>query len=245
MSKGDDLQFLKEDIDDEYNEAEAAVPVSNASLFEGEEERTWSSQLKKCSWFKESKHPGVACFHLLFKALAITVYVLTSSSTSNFVVMCVICILLLAFDFWTVKNVSGRLLVGLRWWNYVREDGTTEWVFESIDDVSQIGAVDRRLFWVGLYTPAVIWSLFLVVAILRFEVTWLIVIIAALMLTFANIVGYTKCSKEASQRLEKFGPGSVADNIANTIRVSNLISSIGSMVGGGQQQPVAQSTMAV
>lgn len=26
---------------------------------------------------------------------------------------------LLAFDFWTVKNVSGRLLVGLRWWNKV------------------------------------------------------------------------------------------------------------------------------
>jgi hypothetical protein len=28
--------------------------------------------------------------------------------------------LLLAFDFWTVKNVTGRLLVGLRWWNEVR-----------------------------------------------------------------------------------------------------------------------------
>ncbi len=28
-------------------------------------------------------------------------------------------VLLLAFDFWTVKNVSGRLLVGLRWWNEV------------------------------------------------------------------------------------------------------------------------------
>jgi len=22
-----------------------------------------------------------------------------------------------ALDFWTVKNVSGRLLVGLRWWS--------------------------------------------------------------------------------------------------------------------------------
>ena len=40
-------------------------------------------------------------------------------------------ILLLAFDFWTVKNVTGRLLVGLRWWNRVKEDGTSEWVFES------------------------------------------------------------------------------------------------------------------
>ena len=40
-------------------------------------------------------------------------------------------VLLLAADFWTVKNVTGRLLVGLRWWNKVNEDGSTEWVFES------------------------------------------------------------------------------------------------------------------
>eukprot|EP01050_Picozoa_sp_SAG11_P010429 SAG11_NODE_1041_length_6056_cov_5.902468_6_plen_102_part_00 len=33
----------------------------------------------------------------------------------------VLCILLLAMDFWTVKNVSGRLLVGLRWWNEIME----------------------------------------------------------------------------------------------------------------------------
>ena len=39
--------------------------------------------------------------------------------------------LLLAADFWTVKNITGRLLVGLRWWNKVNEDGSTEWIFES------------------------------------------------------------------------------------------------------------------
>jgi hypothetical protein len=39
---------------------------------------------------------------------------------------------LLASDFWTVKNVTGRLLVGLRWWNNIKDDGENEWVFESI-----------------------------------------------------------------------------------------------------------------
>ena len=29
----------------------------------------------------------------------------------------IIVVVLSAFDFWTVKNVTGRLLVGLRWWN--------------------------------------------------------------------------------------------------------------------------------
>lgn len=27
--------------------------------------------------------------------------------------------------------VAGRLLVGLRWWNYVDDDGKSHWVFES------------------------------------------------------------------------------------------------------------------
>ena len=29
------------------------------------------------------------------------------------------------------QNVTGRLLVGLRWWNDVHEDGTNIWIFES------------------------------------------------------------------------------------------------------------------
>ena len=44
-----------------------------------------------------------------------------------------IIVLLLAFDFWTVKNVSGRLLCGLRWWNETGPDGESVWVFESAD----------------------------------------------------------------------------------------------------------------
>ncbi len=48
-------------------------------------------------------------------------YVFSGIVTSNFIFVAVVTILLLAADFWTVKNVTGRLLVGLRWWNYVKE----------------------------------------------------------------------------------------------------------------------------
>lgn len=30
-----------------------------------------------------------------------------------------IVVILAAFDFWTVKNVTGRLLVNLRWWSEI------------------------------------------------------------------------------------------------------------------------------
>lgn len=33
--------------------------------------------------------------------------------------------------FFMYKNVTGRLLVGLRWWNQVDEDGHSHWMFES------------------------------------------------------------------------------------------------------------------
>jgi len=67
----------------------------------------------------------------MFKAGALLTYMFCTFFTSNFVIVFVITVLLLAFDFWTVKNVSGRMLVGLRWWNEVKDDGSNEWIFES------------------------------------------------------------------------------------------------------------------
>ena len=44
----------------------------------------------------------------------------------------VIVILFLSMDFWLTKNLSGRLLAGLRWWNHVDEKtGKMKWYYES------------------------------------------------------------------------------------------------------------------
>jgi len=93
------------------------------------------------------------------------------------------------------KNVSGRLLVGLRWWNRINEDGTNEWVFESLEDMSEIDPLDAKVFWTGLYGAPAVWALLFVVGLLKFNVEWALIAIVALMLSGANIVGYTKCSK--------------------------------------------------
>jgi len=62
-----------------------------------------------------------------------SLYRFSTTLTNSSVFLFVIIVLLLAFDFWTVKNVSGRLLVGLRWWNETGPDGESVWVFESAD----------------------------------------------------------------------------------------------------------------
>jgi hypothetical protein len=51
---------------------------------------------------------------------------------SSYVLSFVFVVLFLAFDFWVVKNISGRLLVGLKWWNEVLEDGSSKWNFDSV-----------------------------------------------------------------------------------------------------------------
>ena len=52
--------------------------------------------------------------------------------SSSFVTCFVFILLCLAADFWVVKNVTGRFLVGLRWRNNVDPStGESNWVYES------------------------------------------------------------------------------------------------------------------
>jgi len=77
------------------------------------------------------RRPLAVFFHLIFRVLSIVTYLLCGLFNIGFIVSFVIIIILLSVDFWTVKNITGRLLVGLRWWNYVDDDGVSHWMFES------------------------------------------------------------------------------------------------------------------
>lgn len=79
----------------------------------------------------ETRHPYVTFFHLLFRGASIVTYMLCGWFSDSFITSFVFVVLLLSADFWTVKNITGRLLVGLRWWNYVDDSGVSHWVFES------------------------------------------------------------------------------------------------------------------
>lgn len=100
-----------------------------------------------------------------------------------------------------MQNVTGRLLVGLRWWNRINDDGTNEWIFESHEDMTEIDALDSQVFWTGLYGTPAVWALLFVVAVLKFNVQWALIVAIALLLSAANIIGYTKCKKDARQKM--------------------------------------------
>ncbi|KAL3217325.1 hypothetical protein MRX96_032516 [Rhipicephalus microplus] len=60
---------------------------------------------------KAPRHRMAAFFHLAFRTTALLTYLLCRLFTDSFVSSFVCILLLLCMDFWTVKNVTGRLLL--------------------------------------------------------------------------------------------------------------------------------------
>ncbi|XP_020503044.1 Golgi apparatus membrane protein TVP23 homolog B [Labrus bergylta] len=141
------------------------------------------------------RHPLASFFHLFFRASAIVVYLLCDILSGRFIACMVTIILLLSCDFWTVKNVSGRLLVGLRWWNQVDENGNSHWVFESkkTQSVNATSSAESRIFWLGLIVCPIFWLIFVFSTIFSFKLKWLAVVMMGLVLQWANLYGYVRC----------------------------------------------------
>ncbi|XP_052513444.1 Golgi apparatus membrane protein TVP23 homolog C isoform X3 [Budorcas taxicolor] len=151
--------------------ADSNDDTEDVSLFDAEEETTNRPKKSKI------RHPVASFFHLFFRVSAIIVYLLCELFSSSFIACMVTIILLLSCDFWAVKNVTGRLMVGLRWWNHIDEDGKSHWVFESRKASPQEGKTvseaESRIFWLGLVACPVLWVVFAFSALFSFRVKWL------------------------------------------------------------------------
>ncbi|KAH8815126.1 golgi apparatus membrane protein-like protein tvp23 [Xylogone sp. PMI_703] len=148
------------------------------------------------SW-RLSSHPITLLCFLGFRISSLLVYLFGLLFTNNFVLIFIITILLLAADFYYLKNIAGRRLVGLRWWNEVNpQTGDSHWVFESSDPTTKvINATDSRFFWLALYSQPLLWIGLAIVAIVRFEFIWLTLVVIALSLTVTNTLAFSRCDK--------------------------------------------------
>ncbi|GAA5994381.1 hypothetical protein JCM5350_005168, partial [Sporobolomyces pararoseus] len=150
-----------------------------------------SADLEQQSIWKQSAHPVALLFLFLFRCAAIATYLLCGFFSSSYVFSTVLVVVLLSLDFWTVRNVSGRVLVGLRFWNQVDEDGTSFWVFESRSPDQPANKVDAKMFWIAMYSFPAAWILLLFVGILKFNLSFLPIVALALVFNLTNTVGYT------------------------------------------------------
>eukprot|EP00906_Rhabdomonas_costata_P009985 RCo014048 len=149
----------------------------------------------------KGNHPTAGFFHIIFKLVAYLTYMFGGVFFGDsYILFFVLIILLLAADFWTVKNVTGRLMVSLRWWNEIQEDGTNKWQFEA-GDINSVHSFDSTFFWVVLFGHVVLWGVNFVVALLG-NWKYLPLVTVALCLGFANALGYSKCRSDARKRIE-------------------------------------------
>ncbi|KPA84285.1 hypothetical protein ABB37_02313 [Leptomonas pyrrhocoris] len=182
-------------------------------------------------------HPIAALFHAVFKIAAVLVYIFGGTFGMSYVVLLVVTILLLAADFWTTKNITGRILVSMRWRNEVKDDGSTEWLFESSPEADQrVNAYDNWFFWVLLIGNFVAWVVLLLLNL--FTLKYLPIKLAAITLAGANLYGYFKCRRDAQQRLTNFMLTQAVNRPQTAGRVASFF------MGGGASGPPAAAPAA-
>ena len=161
-----------------------------------------SDQIDITNFIQHANNPCIVLFTLLFKVSAILFFLiggLLNSEALEFILV----VILSAFDFWFVKNVSGRILVGLRWWNEIKEDGSEVWIYES-DHEKRATSIDTTIFWGSLYLTPIFWIVMTFIKLISVKIMYFLECLIAFILTFSNTVGYYKCSGEQKKKLTSF-----------------------------------------
>ncbi|KAI4526647.1 Golgi apparatus membrane protein TVP23 [Schizophyllum commune] len=183
---------------------------------------------------EQSAHPLALAFLYAFRIAAIVVYLFCGIVTTNYVLANVIVVVLLAMDFWNCRNVSGRTLVGLRFWNQVDDDGESYWVFESRDPSRPANPIDSK--YTALYVFPALWVVLLIVAILTLNASFIPVVVLALVFNFTNVIGFTYADRDAKQRWAKDNMGGFSlgglGGIGGQILTGAVKSSVGRVFGG-------------
>merc|ERR1711939_142776 len=170
-----------------------------------------------------SAHPITLVTFLAFRAASLLVYLLGGIIFGgSFVLYFIITVLLLAADFYYLKNIAGRRLVGLRWWNEVNpQTGDSHWVFESAPQPNEPGgklvnATDKRFFWLALYAQPALWVALAIVSLVQLKFIWLTLVVIALVLTITNTLAFSRCDK-FSQASGLMGSGFYSASLARNV----------------------------
>jgi len=142
--------------------------------------------------------------------------------------------LCLAADFWVVKNVTGRFLVGLRWRNNIdNSTGQSNWVYESRSEEGfkrkPVLPNEFRVFWGGLIICPFFWLLFSLSCLFTLKPAWLVVCLTGLGFNGANLYGYIRCKLGGVDAIKSY-----ANNFLGKQLVTRLMGSAGTSTAAAQ-----------
>lgn len=99
--------------------------------------------------------------------------------------------------------ISGRILVGLRWWSIVDPaTGDSQYVFEKAPETRPLDKGEAGVFWTALLALPAVWGFFAFTAFLTFSFQWLTVIVVAVSLSTTNAYGYIRCRLGADSSIK-------------------------------------------
>ncbi|OAO16795.1 exonuclease [Blastocystis sp. ATCC 50177/Nand II] len=155
--------------------------------------------------FSSAYHPISCFFHVSFKVVAVFFYLFGGLFVSDSIVQTVIVVLMNAFDFYVVKNFSGRYLAGLRWWSVASPDGlSSSFRFEKTNHPERVGKADSRIFWTFSVVSAAAWCFFCITSLLGMRFYWLAVALISASMSCYNLYAYILAAKDAKTVLSMF-----------------------------------------
>lgn len=112
---------------------------------------------------------------------------------------------------------TGRLLVGLRWWNKIEEDGKSQWIYESRKGEAlkkhPVLPAESRIFWFGLVVCTIFWFFMIFTTVFSLKLQWLAAVLIALGLTGANTFGYMRCKISNRKQLGSMATSYIGSQI--------------------------------
>ena len=151
-------------------------------------------------------HPFVLIFYIIFKSIPLVYYFIVFFIFSDKFIICFsVTLLALAVDFWYTKNIAGRMLCGLRWWNRIDSNGKNEWLFECLSNENRVRLSQFEVicFWVGLLAPNLLWILTVLTCTLTFKPHYLVIVLIAALLATTNSAGFIRCLKTQLKQMKQ------------------------------------------
>ena len=170
------------------------------------------------NFIQNSANPCIVFFTLFFKILSIIIFIFGNfifkmSDSLEFVFV----VIFSSLDFWFIKNVSGRILVGLRYWNEIKQDGSEVWVYEN-ENEKKNSSIDTKIFWGSIYLTPFFFFFLIPVEFFSFNIMNFLECVISFVLTISNLYGYYKCSKEQNKKIKGYLNKQSQKGISNIIR---------------------------
>ena len=169
--------------------------MNQNNLLQEDQQQAPKPKYNITDFIKKSAHPSIALTTVGLKVGALFFFLFLNIFTSNEAFVMIVVVILDSIDFWYTKNISGRILVGLRWWNTYKPETQQEiWTFEGKNEIKEAN-MDRNTFWISLYGFTGAWLVLFIWECILFNFMWSFLCLISLAISGTNTYGFHRCSE--------------------------------------------------